>query len=91
MKLVAPMAALEEALNMNQLQMLQEIPEDTSPFSVDGFPFHALPVLHGADYTCFGYGFGPRGSRLLVRTSCYTAIPLSKNTGQPPGFLNFLH
>ena len=41
----------------------QEIPEDTSPFYVDGFPFHALPVLHGADYTCFGYGFGSHGSR----------------------------
>ncbi|CAE7203454.1 unnamed protein product [Symbiodinium natans] len=51
----------------------QEIPEDTSPFSVDGFPFHALPVLHGADYTCFGYGFGPRGSR-VVYISDYTAL-----------------
>ncbi|CAE7350819.1 unnamed protein product [Symbiodinium necroappetens] len=51
----------------------KEIPEDTSPFYVDGFPFHALPVLHGADYTCFGYGFGSLGSR-VVYISDYTAL-----------------
>ena len=28
----------------------QEVPEDTSPFEVQGLMIHALPVLHGADY-----------------------------------------
>lgn len=43
----------------------QEIPEDTSPFEVDNLKLHALPVLHGADYVSFGYGFGPPGSSNL--------------------------
>jgi len=49
------------------------LPEDATAFDVDGFPFHALPVLHGADYTCFGYGFGPPGAR-VVYISDYTAL-----------------
>ncbi|CAE7272886.1 unnamed protein product, partial [Symbiodinium pilosum] len=50
-----------------------EFPENAMPFYVDGFAFHALPVLHGADYTCFGFGFGPQGSR-VVYISDYTAL-----------------
>lgn len=51
----------------------KEIPEDTSPFEVDNLKLHALPVLHGADYVSFGYGFGPPGSR-VVYISDYSQI-----------------
>lgn len=51
----------------------KEVPEDTSPFEVQGLMIHALPVLHGADYVSFGYAFGPKGSK-VVYISDYTEL-----------------
>jgi phosphoribosyl 1,2-cyclic phosphodiesterase len=47
--------------------------QQASVFQCCGLQVHALPVLHGADYTCFGFGFGPEGAR-VVYLSDYTAL-----------------
>ena len=47
--------------------------ERISHFELCGLPFLALPVQHGADYMCFGYGFGPEDAR-VVYLSDYTAL-----------------
>ncbi|CAJ1359626.1 unnamed protein product [Effrenium voratum] len=66
----------------------QEIPEDTSAFHVAGLTLHALPVLHGADYLCFGYGFGPAGGRVVYISDYTQLLPkteaLLKLWSQPP-------
>lgn len=38
-----------------------------------GLAVTALPVLHGADYTCYGFAFGPPQER-VVYLSDYTAL-----------------
>ena len=48
-------------------------PEDATPFSVEGLVVRALPVMHGADYKSFGFGFGGVGSR-VVYVSDYTEL-----------------
>lgn len=48
-------------------------PEDATPFSVEGLVVRALPVMHGADYTSFGFAFGGVGSR-VVYLSDYTEL-----------------
>ena len=40
---------------------------------VCGLPVTALPVLHGADYVCYGYSFGEPTDR-VVYLSDYTAL-----------------
>jgi hypothetical protein len=40
---------------------------------VVGLAVTALPVLHGADYTCYGFAFGPPQER-VVYLSDYTAL-----------------
>lgn len=44
-----------------------------SRLEVCGLELYALPVLHGTDYTCFGYGWGPVGRR-SVYLSDYTEL-----------------
>ena len=44
-----------------------------STFDVCGLEMLALPVLHGADYTCYGFAFGPEDAR-VVYLSDYTAL-----------------
>ena len=50
----------------------QPLPRVT-PINLCGLPAVALPLQHGADYVCFGYGFGPEDAR-IVYLSDYTAI-----------------
>ena len=51
----------------------QEFDADGSPFDAIGLSVLPLPVLHGRDYVCFGFGFGPPGSR-VAWISDYTAL-----------------
>ena len=51
----------------------QTFPEDCSEFRVAGLTVRALPIMHGADYLSFGFGFGATGSR-VVYLSDYTAL-----------------
>ena len=44
-----------------------------STFDAFGLQVHALPIQHGLDYICFGFGFGPRDAR-VVYLSDYTAL-----------------
>ena len=48
-------------------------PEDTSCFDVCGLQMRALPVLHGSDYTSYGFAFGPERAR-VVYISDYTEL-----------------
>ncbi|KAJ1458510.1 beta-lactamase-like protein [Pelagophyceae sp. CCMP2097] len=49
-------------------------PADTAPFSpFAGLEVRALPVMHGEDYVCYGFGFGPPGSRVAY-ISDYTRL-----------------
>ena len=48
-------------------------PSDGAPFDAGGLRVRALPVLHGADYVCFGFGFGEAGAR-VAWISDYTEI-----------------
>ena len=40
---------------------------------VYGLTIHCLPVMHGSDYTCFGFAFGPKDGR-TVYLSDYTKL-----------------
>ena len=44
-----------------------------STVSIHGLEVVCLPVLHGADYVCFGFAFGPEDAR-TVYLSDYTAL-----------------
>lgn len=50
----------------------QPLPHVT-PVDLCGLLAVALPLQHGADYVCFGYGFGPEDAR-VVYLSDFTAI-----------------
>ncbi|CAL1159188.1 unnamed protein product, partial [Cladocopium goreaui] len=71
--LTCSLAARAPKKGLLHCHVLGEVPEDTSPFEVQGLMIHALPVLHGADYVSFGYGFGPKGSK-VVYISDYTEL-----------------
>jgi len=44
-----------------------------APFDVAGLRIIPLPVMHGADYVCHGFGAGERGGR-MVYISDYTEL-----------------
>mmetsp|Transcript_7364 Transcript_7364/g.24397 ORF Transcript_7364/g.24397 Transcript_7364/m.24397 type:complete len:195 (+) Transcript_7364:933-1517(+) len=46
---------------------------EVAELDVVGLAVTALPVLHGADYTCYGFAFGPPQER-VVYLSDYTAL-----------------
>ncbi len=53
----------------------QRLAATVARFEVFGLAVHALPVMHGADYVCFGFGFGARGSRVAYLSDYTELLP----------------
>ena len=47
-------------------------------FNVCGLEVHALPAQHGADYVCFGFGFGPADERVVYLSDYTTLLPATE-------------